>query len=220
MAWKNLRLFHIAGGGLEPDTVMKKLEGFRFDGYEGIKKFEVWDEFQELRVDYLFKVPRFVRVFRLGEGDVLEEEKIPMETLVRVEVHIRPSGLVEVYGPPAFIRRVVETLSVLGEVDPVIFTQKEFEKVIKMSDDIKKVRVYETQDEHVVEVALFGGGLSLSKEFGRYRSKGKIREVSGRIELPGDSYGFSMNENSIKFFVRDPETSQRDLEAFIDSLLS
>lgn len=205
---------------LSPNSVIKKLEEFRFNGQEGIKKFEVLGEFGELRVEYLFKVPRFVRVIRLGEGDVLEEEKVPMETFVTVEIHIKPSGLVEAYGSPAFIRKAMEIVSVLGQVDPVVFRQKEFNRVMKMSEDIRKVRVYETQDEHVVEVALFGGSLFSSKELGRYKSKGKIREVSGRIELPGDRYGFSMDEKSIKFFVRDPETSQRDIETFIDSLLS
>jgi len=219
MAWKNLRLFHINAEVLDSGPVMRKLKDFRFDGQEGITKFEVWADFQELRLEYLFKVSRLVRVIRLAEGDVLEEEKIPMETFVPVEVHIKPSGLVEAYGPPAFIRKTMEALSVLGEVDPVVFTQKEFNRVMKMSEDIRKVRVY-AQDEHVMEVALFGGDLSSSKELGRYKSRGKLREVSGRIELPGDSYGFSMDEKSIKFFVRDPETSQRDLESFIDSLLS
>jgi hypothetical protein len=220
MAWKNLRLFHLDSDRLGPDQMMKELKQFRFDGTEGIKKFQVWDEFDELRIDYLFKVPRFIRVIRLGEGGVLEEEKVPMETFVPVEIHIKSSGLVEVYGSPAFIRKAVQSLSVLGEMDPVVFTQKEFNKVMKMAEAIKKVRVYETQDEHVVEVALFGGSLSSSKELSRYRSKGKVREVSGRMELPGDSYGFSMNEKSVKFFVRDPEVFANDVESFIDSLLS
>ena len=42
MVWKNLRLFSINSDKLNPDSIMKNLEDFKFNGEEGINKFEVW----------------------------------------------------------------------------------------------------------------------------------------------------------------------------------
>lgn len=219
MTWKSLRLFSLEGDVLEPDSVRRRLEGLHFDGEKGIKEFAVEEDFNEMRIKFLFRRPRYMKIARL-EGDELHEEKIEVETLVPVEIHLKPDGLVEAYGSSAFVKRALEDLSVLGDFSPVVFEQKDFRRVMDMSDDIRKVRVYETEDEHVVEVALYGGGLSASRELQGYLKSGKLRRISGKIDLPGDRYGFAMDEKSIRFYMKDPEVSQRDVEEFIDSLLS
>ncbi|MBR9681114.1 MAG: hypothetical protein GOU98_04830 [Candidatus Altiarchaeota archaeon] len=219
MAWKNLRLFSLNSRPKGPDSIMKALDEFRFNGEEGIMKFETAEEFNELRFEYTFKVPKFIKIAKL-DGGVLSEERLRMETFASVEVHIKSSGLIEAYGQPALIERAVNILSVLGDIDPIIFGSDDFSRLMKMSGDVRKVRIYGTDDDHVVEVALFGGGLSASKELTRYLSNGKIREVSGKLELPNGNYGFSLNEKSMRFFVKDPELAQSDIEFFIESLLS
>jgi hypothetical protein len=219
MAWTSLKLFSLKGKLLEPDAIMRRLEEFRFDGDEGIRKFEVWDEFNELRLEYLFRVSKYVRIATL-DGDHIHEEKMKVESLEPVEVHIKPSGLVEAYGAPSRVRKAVDVLSALGEVSPVVFTQGDFRKVMEMAEDINRVRVFETGDENVMEVALFGGGLVSSRELKRYLDEGKVRRLSGKLELPGDRYSFAMDENGLRFYLKDPSAAQKDVEYFIDSLLS
>ncbi|MBR9689275.1 MAG: hypothetical protein GOV01_00020 [Candidatus Altiarchaeota archaeon] len=219
MAWKNLRLFSLSEGSLRMDSIMKQLEEFRFNGDEGITKFETWDDFDEIRLDYTFKIPKYIKIAKL-EGNSISEEKLKMETFASVEVHIKSNGVIEAYGAPVLIERTIRALSVLGDIDPVIFGPSDFERLMKMSGDVRKVRIYGTDDEHVVEVALFGGGLSASKELNRLKARGKLREVSGKLELPDGNYGFTITEKSIRFFVKDPELAQKDIEFFIESLLS
>jgi len=217
--WRNLRLFLLGARTIEPDIVMNRLEEFRFNGMEGISKFETWEEFNEVRFNYLFSLPRYIKISKL-KGDSIEEERIKLETISVVEFHIRASGLVEAYGSPVLVERALEAVSVLGEIDPVVFVQRDFERVLKMASDVRKVRIYGTEDEHVVEVVLIGGGLSASNELKRFRKSGKIREISGKIELPNGIYSFSMTENQLRLFVRDMEEAQKDIEFLIDSLIS
>jgi len=218
MAWKNLRLFSLASRPAGPDTLMKTLEVFRFNGEEGIMKFEVNSEFDELRLEYAFKVPKYIKIARL-DGNSIAEEKLKMDTFASVEVHIKSNGVIEAYGQPALIGKAIDALSVLDDIDPVIFGTDDFNRLMKVSGDVRKVRVFGTGNDHVVEVVLFGGGLSASKELNRYRSTGKLREVSGKMELPNGNYGFTINEKSMRFFVKDLDMAQKDIEFFIDSLV-
>lgn len=218
MPWKNLRLF-LLDRRIEPDSVRRQVEELRFAGEEGIVGSEVFDEFRELRLHYVFKLPKYVRISKLEEGG-LTEDRIKVESYAEVELHLHENGLIEAYGSPMLIERAINALSMLGEIDPVVFGQKDFQRVMKMATDIRRVKIYGTEDEHVVEVVLLGGGLAASTELKRLRRGGKLREVSGKLELPEGTYGFSMNENSIRFFIKDPEQAQKDLEFFIESLLS
>ena len=219
MVWKNLKLFSTESERLNPDSIMKEMEAFKFDGEEGISRSEFWRDFNELRMDYIFKMPKYVRVSRFTKRGI-EFEKLRMETFVPVQVHVRESGVIETYGPSVLCERAIEPLSFLGDIDPVVFGPRDFKRVMKMASDVRKVRVYGTDDDQVVEIMLFGGGLSASKELRRFRSRGKLREIHGRMELPGGVYGFTMREKNIKFFVKNAEEAQGDLEFFIDSLIS
>ncbi len=219
MVWRNLKLFLLNSRVVEPDVVMNRLDEFRFNGVEGITGFETWEEFNEIRFNYLFSVPRYVRVARF-EGNRIEEEKVKLDTVANVEFHIRSSGIIESYGSPVLAERALEAVSTLGDIDPVVFVQRDFERIMRMASDIRKVRIYGTEDEHVVEVVLVGGGLSASRELKRFSRSGKIREVSGKIELPNGIYSFAMSENQLRVFVKDVKESQKDVEFLIDSLIS
>ncbi|MBR9679772.1 MAG: hypothetical protein GOU99_01835 [Candidatus Altiarchaeota archaeon] len=217
MAWRNIRLF-LLNAKTDPDLVMRQLEQFRFDGEQGINKFETWDEFKETRIEFLFKIPRFVKIGKLEQGQ-LSEEKVQMDTISSVEIHIRQSGLVEAYGSPSLVNKAVDILETLGPVEQLVLTGKDFLKIMRMADDIRRVKIHGTDDKQVTEVTLSGGGLSRSKELKKYQKTGVIREITGKIELPGDSYSFAVDDSVIRVFVKDVEAAQPDIEFFISSLV-
>ncbi len=205
---KRLRLFHIAlkPHELEPEALQLKLSSRTFDGYEGFSNFERVDEFEELRFNYLVKLPRRISVLRLV-GEEIRKENVELESLGVVELHIRSSGLVEAYGNDFLIAKAIDKLSELGEITEVVFDQKDFEKVARIAKDVRKVRVYGVEDPRIAEIIYIGSGL---------RVKGKVRELWGKMEVNGKGFSFAMDSFSIRFFGK---VDQSLIEAFIDMLL-
>ena len=219
MAWKNLRLFLLASRKIEPETVMKKLQNFRFNGSEGINKFETWREFNEVRFDYLFMRPRIIKISKLS-GREISEDKIKIETIEKVEIHIRANGVVEAYGSPTLIERAMENISVLGDLEQINFAASDFNQMMKMSDDIRKVKFRGSSDEKISEVVLKGVSLTKSAEFKKYKKSGQLCEIQGKINLGMSVYGFAMTEKEIRFFIRNPEEDQKDIELFVTAFTS
>ncbi len=195
---------------------MKKLQAFRFDGAEGINRFETWRKFKEIRFDYLFVRPRFVRVSKL-QGRRIREDKVRIEVVEKVEIHIRSNGLVEAYGPPALIERAMDKVSVLGGLEQISFASPDFNRMIKMAADIRKIKIRGAEDKKISEITLKGGALTRSGEFKRLKKGGRIKAIQGKIELEAEVYGFAMTENELRFFVRDPKKDQSALEAFVSA---
>ncbi|HDR53246.1 MAG TPA: hypothetical protein ENN60_01035 [archaeon] len=219
MAWKNLKLFLVDSRRLQPDTIMKKLQQFRFNGQEGCQNFETWREFNEIRFQYLFVIPRYVRVSHL-RGQKLEEEKVKMDTITAVEFHVRANGIVEAYGSPLLVERAMDAVSSLGRMEPITFSQKDFSRMMKTATDIRKVKIHGTGDEKVTEVVMKGSGLTDSGEVKKYIKTGKIREIQGKLNLRTGAFGFAMKENEVRFFIKNPESDQADMEFFVDMITS
>ncbi|MBR9681731.1 MAG: hypothetical protein GOV00_02945 [Candidatus Altiarchaeota archaeon] len=219
MAWRNLRLFLLASKKIEPDSVMKKLQGFRFNGTEGINKFETWREFNEVRFNYLFVRSRVIKISKL-KGRELSEETLRVETVENVEIHIRSNGVIEAYGSPALIEKAMENVSILGDVEAINFATSDFNRIMKMADDIRKVKIAGTHDEKITEVILKGGRLTTSSEFKKFKKEGQVKEIHGKLTLNESAYGFAMTEHEIRFFVRDPKEDQKDIELFVTALTS
>ena len=195
---------------------MRKLQSFRFNGGEGIARFETWREVNEIRFNYLFVRPKFIRVTKL-KGQEITEDKVRVETVEKVEIHIRSNGVIEAYGSPSLIEKTMEHISVLGDIEQINFATSDFNRMMKMAADIRKVKIHGAKDEKVSEVILKGGSLIKSAEFKRFRKEGKIKEIHGKIELKKGVYGFAMTEKELRFFVRDPKEDQADIEFFVSA---
>ena len=198
---------------------MKKLQGFRFNGTEGISKFETWRKFKEVRFNYLFVRSKYIIVSRLKGREILED-KMLVKTIEKVEIHVRSNGVVEAYGSPALIEKAMDKVSVLGDIEQISFASPDFNRMMKMAADIRKVKIRGARDKKISEVILKGGALIKSEEFKRFKKGGQIKEVHGKIELNKNTYGFAMTENELRFFVRDPKKDQEDIERFVTAITS
>lgn len=217
--WKNIKLFILERDKIEPEVIMRLLEPMSFNGEEGVISTEFWREFKEIRINYAFYVPKFVKISRIEDGEI-KEEKMKVDNYSIVEVHIKENGISEFYGFSSLIERAIETLETLGRFEPIFFKKRTFERIMKVSSSVKKVVI--KPDDEDIKTAVFSGSQVMSsplvKDFIR---AGEILEISGRIPLQNYEYAYSLKPAEARLFVKKmSDEVEEDIEYFVDLLIS
>lgn len=181
---------------MDPTPLRSRLAPLRFDGEAGIIKSSRDNVLKEVRFEYLLTKTRKV-TFKGYEGDYVEKD-VSYETVhtVTLRFNSKLDLLIAEAKSSAIAGEVIEAISAALDCTFELqsFDKRAMKKLIKLAEDVRKLKLFGLDDPFVGELQLKGSALASSAPFKNYAKKGKIREIAALVSMPsGSSYVIDMN---------------------------